>query len=165
MHIVGQAGEIIHTSIELLELVMHLGPWAMVTTLIAGGVGAVVGPLAQLAAGDEFAAACERSTRVVQSFCIGFSDAVRGQPATGDGARAGRQARATLQSHGATDDQLRAMDGMALYRQCWEHIHTHVVDQLVDMQRSGIMGTEFMESNAVPNARGIAQYWVNRSRL
>ncbi len=165
LHIVGQAGEIIHTGIELLELVAHLGPWAMVTTLIAGGVGAVVGPLAQLVAGDEFAAACQRSTRVVQSFCIAFADAIRGQPAAGDGARAGRQARATLQSRGATDDQLRAMDGMALYRQCWEHIHTQVVDQLVEMQRSGIMGTDFMESNAVPNAREIASYWVNRSRL
>lgn len=162
---VGQAGEIIHTSIELLELVVHLGPWAMVTTLIAGGVGAVLGPLAQVVASDEFGAACERSTRVVRSFCIGFSDAVRGQPATGDGARAGRQARAMLQAHGATDDQLRAMDGRELYRQCWEHIHMQVVDQLVDMQRSGILGTEFMESNAVPVARGIAEYWVNRSRL
>jgi hypothetical protein len=168
LHVVAQGAEVAEAGIELAEifgLIAHGAPWAMAGTLIAGGVAAIVGPIAQLIAGDEFAAACHRSTGVVRSFCIAFADAVRGQPVHGDGAQVGRQTRATLLARGATEDQLRRLDGLALYRECWNHIHQQVVDQLVEMQRGGFMGTHMGETNAVPNARGIAEYWVNRSRL
>jgi hypothetical protein len=167
-HVVAGVAEVTHTAIELGELmhiIAHGAPWAMAVGLIAGGVASIVGPLAQIMAGDEFAAACQRSVGVVRSFCIGFADAVRGQPAHGDGATVGRHIRATLLARGATEAQLRGLDGMQLYRECWDHIHAAVVEQLVEMQRGGLAGTDFLESNAVPNAREIAQYWVNQSRL
>ena len=103
--------------------------------------------------------------RVVQSFCIGFADGVRGQPASGPGARVGQQTRTAMLAHGVTAAQIQQMSGIWLYGLCWSRIHQHVVDELVHIQESGLMGTQFAAANAVPNARAIAETYINQTRL
>ena len=164
-HQVAQGAEILHTALAVTELVVEFGPWALALGLVSAGVASIVGPAAQLHAAEEFTHACQRSMRVVQSFCIGFADGVRGQPASGPGARVGQQTRTAMLAHGVTAAQIQQMSGIWLYGLCWSRIHQHVVDELVHIQESGLMGTQFAAANAVPNARAIAETYINQTRL